>query len=92
MVVFCFERRTAEASHKMRWWSSVFLFCSIVPLVFLYFVWYPLTCFELTKAADIEENKHVKNVLWCDGGGGVKDVDVVDVKNPVSSKTIADNA
>lgn len=55
----------------MRWWSSVCLFCAIVPLVLLYLVWYPLTCLELIKAADIEENKHVKNVLF--GEGTAKD-------------------
>ena len=55
----------------MRWWSSVCLFCAIVPLVLLYLVWYPLTCLELIKAADIEENKHVKNVLF--GESAAKD-------------------
>ena len=59
--------RSSEASKKLRWWASLCLLLALVPVVCLYLVWYPLTCAELVKAADIEENKHVQNKLCITG-------------------------
>lgn len=55
--------RSSEASKKLRWWASLCLLLALVPVVCLYLVWYPLTCAEYVKAADIEQNKHVQNKL-----------------------------
>lgn len=50
---------SANAVKKLRWWSAVVLFVSIMPFVWLYLIWLPLTCYGYLKAADIPENKHI---------------------------------
>eukprot|EP01032_Pedospumella_encystans_P019356 gene19356-22006_t len=48
---------TKTASHRCRWWSSVILVIAFAPIVALYLVWLPLTCFGHIKAADVPENE-----------------------------------
>lgn len=57
--------RTHTSSKKLRWWCSVVLVTATVPLILLYTVWLPLTAAEVIKAAEIEENEHVKDKIVC---------------------------
>jgi hypothetical protein len=50
---------------KLRWWSSVVLFVALVPILFLYLVWLPLTAMNWIKAAQIPENAEVVPLIPC---------------------------
>jgi len=60
--------RSTDASKKLRWWASLCLLLALVPILWLYLIWYPMTCMEQIKAAEIEQNKHVQNRLCTSSG------------------------
>lgn len=60
--------RSDNAVKKLRWWSAVILFISLMPFVWLYCIWLPFTCHGYIRAADIPENKHIEPKLTCCGG------------------------